>query len=116
MKKNYTCETAHNKMPAEYFVNSLDEDTQDKFIYKKELLEELGPKLRFPHTDYIGDGISELRFRGKEGRIRIFFCFFYKRQIILLHGFVKKTKKTPNKEFKISQQKKKEYLERHKEE
>ncbi len=66
----HTCvfyETADGKSPAEDFIDSLDESTQDKFIFKKELLEEFGPQLRYPHTDSIRDGIFELRFKGKEG-------------------------------------------------
>lgn len=113
----YTCifyETVSGKTPVENFINSLNDNTYDKFIFKKELLEQLGPQLRVPHTDYIADGISELRFKGSEGQIRIFFFFFHKNQIILLHGFIKKTKKTPRKEFKTAQQRKKEILQRRK--
>ena len=74
-----------------------------------------GPQLRFPHTANIGEGVFELRFRGKEGQIRVLFFFFYKRQVILTHGFVKKTKKTPKKEIEIAMQRRKEFLKIHKE-
>ncbi|MBA3066203.1 type II toxin-antitoxin system RelE/ParE family toxin [bacterium] len=109
MGKNYICvfyETEAGKKPIEDFIDSLDASSWDKFIYKKELLEQLGPELRFPHTAPIGDGIFELRFKGKEGQIRVLFFFFHKRQIILLHGFVKKTKKAPKKEIEIARQRK----------
>ncbi|MBU1706270.1 type II toxin-antitoxin system RelE/ParE family toxin [Patescibacteria group bacterium] len=114
----YTCifyEAPGGKLPAEEFIKSLDEDTQDKFIYKKELLEIFGHKLRFPHTANIGEGIFELRFRGKEGQIRVLFFFFYKRKVVLTHGFVKKTKKTPKKESEITMHRKREFLKIHKE-
>ncbi len=100
----YTCvyyETRDGKSPVEDFIDSLDESTQDKFIFKKELLEEFGPQLRYPHTDSIGDGVFELRFKGKEGQIRILF-FFYGEKIILTNGFIKKTRKTPKKEIRIA--------------
>lgn len=116
--EKYTCifyETIKGKSPVEDFIKSLTEDTQDKFIYKKELLEEFGPQLRFPHTDNIGKGIFELRFKGKEGQVRVLFFFFYKKQIILTHGFVKKTQKTPKKEIEIAEQRKKEFFEKRKE-
>lgn len=113
----YICffyETVSGKMPVEDFINSLDGNTYDKFIFKKELLEQLGPQLRFPHTDYIADGISELRFKGSKGQIRVLFFFFHKNQIILLPGFIKKTQKTPNKEVKTARQRKKDILQRRK--
>ena len=96
----------------EDFINSLDGSTQGKFIYKKELLEELGPQLRFPHTDDMGDDIFELRFKGKEGQIRVLFFFFYRKQIVFTNGFLKKTQKTPPKEIKTAQQRKKDFIER----
>ena len=111
----YTCifyETTHNKSPVEDFIKSLNEKTQDKFIFKKELLEQFGPQLRHPHTDDIGDDILELRFRGPEGQIRVLFFFFYKRRIILAHGFVKKTQKTPKKEIETARKRRNEYLAR----
>lgn len=116
--ERYTCifyETTSGKAPVEEFIKTLDEDTQDKFIYKKELLEVFGPRLRFPHTNDIGDGILELRFRGREGQIRVLFFFFCKKQIILAHGFVKKTEKTPKKEIETARQRRKEYLAKRKE-
>jgi phage-related protein len=111
--KNYTCffyETVDGKRPVEDFIKSLDEHTQDKFIYKKELLEYFGPALRHPHTDSVGDSIFELRFRGSEGQVRVLFFFFHKKQIILLHGFVKKTRKTPAGDIKTAKKRMCEYL------
>lgn len=116
---NYSCfyfTTESGKSPVEEFISSLNEKTQEKFIFKKELLEQLGPQLRQPHTDKIGGGIFELRFKGEEGQVRILFFFFYEKKIILLHGFVKKTQKTPRNEIKIAKQRKKEFLDRHREE
>mgnify|MGYP000184528652 CR=1 FL=1 len=106
----YPCifyETADGKSPVEGFMDSLDEGTQDKFIYKKELLEEFGPQLRHPHTDSLGDGIFELRFKGKEGQVRILF-FFYGGEIIFINGFIKKTRKIPEKEIKIAKVRRRE--------
>ena len=112
---NYTCifyETAEGKSPAENFIDSSDGDTQDKFVYKKELLEEFGPQLRYPHTDVLGDGIFELRFKGKEGQVRILFFFLCGKRIIFTQGFIKKTQKTPKKEIKIARQRRKDFLNR----
>jgi len=109
----YTCifyETQDRKSPVEEFIESLDEETQNKFILKQQLLEDLGPQLRYPHTDHIGEGIFELRFKGKEEQARVLFFFFYGKRIIFTHGFVKKTQKTPRKEIEIALKRRKDFL------
>lgn len=45
--------------------------------------------------------LFELRIKGKNKNIRIFYCFRKDRIIILQHGFVKKSKKIPLKELKL---------------
>ena len=115
--QEYTCifyETADGRKPAEEFIESLDAETQDKFIIKQQLLQDFGPQLRYPHTDHLGEGIFELRFKGKEGQIRVLFFFFYGKRIIFAHGFVKKTQKTPRKEVEIAYERRKDFLTRNK--
>ena len=116
---DYTCifyESAEGRSPVEEFIESLDEATQDRFILKKQLLQELGPQLRYPHTDHIEEGTFELRFKGTEGHVRVLFFFFHGKRIIFSHGFVKKTQKTPRNEIKIAQKRMKDFLARHKRE
>ncbi len=62
------------------------------------LLEEFGHKLPEPHAKYIGDEIFELRFKGREGAIRVLYFFFHGDKAILTNGFVKKSNKTPGRE------------------
>jgi len=60
-----------------------------------EQLRDYGHELRRPASDYLDDGIRELRV--KHGRIqyRILY-FFHRREIaVLSHGFVKKSKSVP---------------------
>ena len=40
-----------------------------------ELLLEHGPNLRMPHSRSMGEGLFELRPRGREGIGRAFYCF-----------------------------------------
>ncbi|MHA1658559.1 MAG: type II toxin-antitoxin system RelE/ParE family toxin [Promethearchaeota archaeon] len=47
--------------------------------------------------------LFELRIRGKQ-EVRIFYTF-HKSQIILFHGFVKKSQKIPKKEIRVAFQK-----------
>jgi len=74
----YTCifyKTITGKSPVEEFIESLDVETQDKFILKKQLLQDFGPQLRHPHTDHIEEGIFELRFKGKKARLEFYSSF-----------------------------------------
>lgn len=114
----YTClfyESADGRKPTEEFIESLDQETQDKFIIKQQLLQDFGPQLRYPHTDYLGEGLFELRFKGKEGQIRVLFFFFCEKRIIFTHGFIKKTQKMPRKEIGLAQKRRKDFLSRIKE-
>jgi phage-related protein len=67
-----------------------------------ELLVEFGMDLRLPHSKAIGNGLFELRPKGKEGIARIFYCTLVGRRIIVLHGFIKKTQETPSSELEIA--------------
>lgn len=76
--REYTCifyETADGKSPVEEFIESLDAETQDKFIIKQQLLQNFGPQLRHPHTDHLGEGIFELSLKAKKGRLEFYFSF-----------------------------------------
>jgi phage-related protein len=73
-----------------------------------ELLVEYGPNLRLPHSRALGDGLFELRPRGRSGIGRAFYCFLVGRRIVIVHAFVKKTQQTPDKELKLARQRAKE--------
>ena len=68
----------------------------------------LGPHLGEPHTKAFGDGLFELRLKGAEGIARVFFCTMVGRRIVMLHSFVKKSNKTPQRELDIAQTRLKE--------
>ena len=67
-----------------------------------------GPNLGMPFTRSIGDGLFEIRAKGKEGIGRALFCTVVGNKIIILHAFIKKSQKTPHKELKIARQRLKE--------
>jgi len=84
------------------FLASLDKKTGPKVVRTIELLEEYGPKLGMPHSKRVRDGIFELRIRGIQ-EVRVFYIF-QKDSVILLHGFIKKSQKTPKKELELALQ------------
>ncbi len=81
----------------EKFIKSLEKSTIAKVLRIIDLLEMFGHYLGMPHAKKISDQIFELRVRGKQ-EVRIFYTF-YKNKIVLLHGFIKKSAKIPQKEI-----------------
>ena len=62
-----------------------------------------------PFSKALGDGLFEIRIRLKNDIARIIYAFAKGKQIILLHGFIKKTEKTPVRELEIAKQRLKGY-------
>ena len=87
----------------EKFIKSLQKPTIAKVLRTVDLLEAFGQKLGPPHTKKISSHLFELKIPGKQ-EIRIFYSF-HKSQTFLLHGFVKKSQKIPQKEIKVAFQK-----------
>ena len=73
-----------------------------------EQMVESGPNLGLPYTRPLGDGLFEIRAKGREGTGRAFFCALVGRRIVILHGFIKKTQQTPVKELKLARKRLKE--------
>jgi phage-related protein len=78
------------------------DDIYADYLRILELLTEYGPMLRLPHSRAMGEGLFELRPRGKSGAGRAFYCFIFGRKVVILHAFMKKTQKTPDKDLKIA--------------
>ena len=76
------------------------------------LLEEKGNQLREPYSKPLGDGIFELRAKIGTDISRVLYFFYYQGRIILTHGFVKKTQKTPPSEIKKAKQYRTDFMER----
>ncbi len=66
------------------------------------LLTDFGIDLHLPHSRAMGDGLFELRPKGKEGIARVFYCTLVGKKIVILHGLIKKTQETPRKELTIA--------------
>ena len=69
---------------------------------------EHGPNLGLPYTRAMGEGLFEMRARGAEGIGRAFFCALIGQRIVILHGFIKKSQKTPLADLRIARKRLKE--------
>ncbi|MFA6376532.1 MAG: type II toxin-antitoxin system RelE/ParE family toxin [Candidatus Paceibacterota bacterium] len=84
----------------EEFINYLEKPAIAKVLRVIDLLENFGHGLGMPHSKKITAAIYELRIRGRH-EIRFLYCFQGK-NIVLLHGFVKKSDKIPKKEIEVA--------------
>ena len=90
--------TASGKDEVNDFIDTLQPQTHSKIVHLIDLLQEYGPAVKMPYVKRISLHLSELRVRGKQ-EVRVFFTIrgF---TIYMLHGFIKKSQKTPQKELK----------------
>lgn len=64
---------------------------------------EFGWPVGMPVCKPLGDGIYEVRTRLGQNRIaRVLFYIDWKGRMVLLHGFIKKTQKTPDEDFELA--------------
>jgi len=82
------------------FIRSLEEPTAAKTLKAIDLLEEFGNLLRLPHSRSLGGGVFELRARGKR-EVRLLYGF-HNQNAHIVHGFIKKTQRTPARELGIA--------------
>jgi phage-related protein len=92
----------HERVLAE--IESWPVDVLADYARLIELLAEHGPSLRLPHSRAFGDGLFELRPRGRSGIGRTFYCFMVGKRIVVLHAFIKKTQQTPDRDLKLAKQ------------
>ena len=79
-----------------------------RFIKLTEIMQEFGPNIGMPHTKALGDGLFELRLKGKEGIARVFYASLINKSIYLLHSIIKKTEKIPLKDLQLAKTRMKE--------
>lgn len=102
----YQIEYFHARVLAE--IESWPVDILADYARLIELLAEYGPSLRLPHSKAFGDGLFELRPRGKMGIGRAFYCFLAGKHIVVLHAFIKKSQQTPARELNLARKRLKE--------
>ena len=96
----YSVEYFHPRVLAE--IEAWPVDIAADYARLVELLGQHGPNLRMPHSRSMGEGLFELRPRGREGIGRALYCYLQVRKISVVHAFIKKTEETPDKELKLA--------------
>lgn len=98
--------------PAKEFLLSVDDKMRARLLKIIELLAQNGTALRMPYSEYLVDGIFEIRAKVGSDISRVLYFFVIGRRIVLTNGFVKKTQKTPENEIEIARKYRNEFLNR----
>jgi phage-related protein len=100
------------KEPVAEFLNSLPINTRAKIVRLIDLLSKKGVLLKEPYTKKVKGKIREIRVKDKEGAIRVLYFSFTGKKLILLHGIIKKTNKTPKGDIEIAEKRMINFLQR----
>jgi len=107
----------NGRSPVEEFIQTLSPKFRAKVLWEIELLNRFGAQLKEPYVKPIkGDqykGLWELRIKFAADISRIFYFMPMGNCFVLLHGFVKKTRKTPIRELEIAKSYMEDYLRRY---
>lgn len=103
------------KYKIKYYSQKVQEDILElpktlraKYLLCSDVMKEHGANIGRQYTSSFGNGLFELRLKGSEGIGRVFFCYAIGDEIVMLHSFIKKTQKTPQKEKDIAVKRMKE--------
>ena len=99
-------------MPAQDFLDSLDDKMRAKMILTVDMLKNKGNRLREPYSKPLDDGIMELRAVVGTNISRVLYFFIVGQKVILTNGFIKKTQKTPKKEITLAKKYRDDYIAR----
>jgi phage-related protein len=100
--------TESGREPVREWLKDLPKDER-KMIGEDIMTVQFRWPLGMPLVDHLGSGIWEIRSRLANRIARTLF-FVHEGEIILLHGFIKKTQKTPNEDRALALRRKNPYL------
>ena len=82
-----------------------------RFAQIFDLLQDKGTSVGMPYVrPIVNTKLYEIRVEQSTNIYRIFYFAYTGRRFILLHGFQKKTQKTPKKEIELAEKRRKEFL------
>ncbi|MDY0122938.1 type II toxin-antitoxin system RelE/ParE family toxin [Sulfurimonas sp.] len=106
-KINYYYNT-NNISPIKKWLDSLDNEPKAEIFKIFQMLSKYGIDLGLPFVRPIESKIYEVRAKDKSGIYRVLYFAHTDKTFVLLHGFMKKTQKTPRKEIEIALKRMKE--------
>lgn len=98
--------------PVEDFLDHLDAKTKVRFGWSLEQLRVRNVRAQAPLVKPLEGKLWELREESRGDIYRVVYFFFTGRRIVLVHGFQKKTQKTPQREIETAQERFEDFLRR----
>ena len=98
--------------PVKEFLLSVDNNMRARLLRIIGLLAQNGTALRMPYSEYLVDGIFEIRAKVGSDISRVLYFFVVGKKIVLTNGFVKKTQKTPKNEIELAKKYRNDFLSR----
>jgi phage-related protein len=101
--------------PVREFIAGLDRKAQARFDWAIEQLRLRNVHAGEPLVRHLTGKLWELRRESDSNLYRLIYCFDGSRRIVFLHGFQKKTQKTPRREIEVAERRLRILLERQEE-
>jgi phage-related protein len=89
----------------EKWLETISADVRAKILRIVELLVTYGPQnVKEPYVKAVRGHrkLFEIRAKGRDGIARVFYFTYEGQRLVLLHGFMKKTQKTPQREIEVA--------------
>jgi phage-related protein len=94
---------------AERELDELAADVRQRFLRIAELIERHGPAgVHEPYVKHLDGKLWEMRMKGKDGIARAIYITAHGERVVVLHAFVKRTQKTPQRALEIARERAKE--------
>ena len=105
----WTVETLNETVDAE--VEALPDDMYAHFVRISSMIAERGlPEMRMPHVRHLEGPLWEMRLRGRDGISRAIYVAVWRRRVVVVRVFIKKTEETPRREIRLALQRAREVL------
>ncbi len=98
--------------PAEDWLKARAPKVAARFAWIFDLLEDQGTNVTGPYIDHLRGKVWEVRVEQNKVQYRMLYFAAPERKFVMLHGFIKKTQRTPRKEIDLAEVRMKDYMER----
>jgi phage-related protein len=92
-------------------LDALAPDVRQRFLRIAELIEQHGlAAMHEPYVKHLEGKLWEMRMKGRDGIARAIYVTAKGERVVVLHAFVKKTQKTPQRALEIARERAKEVM------
>ena len=99
--------------PVVEFIERQSKANQAKIFAELDDMAEFGTLARGPKLKHLEGKLWELSFQGENLSFRFVYFAHTGKKLVIVHGFCKKTQKTPRRELEVARRRLFDYLDRH---